>query len=50
MVEFCREQGIKHKVCGKVIVANKASALPLLASLFPRGLDHRLAVARLAAE
>ena len=24
MVEFCREHGIKHKVCGKVIAATKA--------------------------
>src|SRR5438132_8079219 len=50
IVEFCREHGIKHEVCGKVIVAIKASELPLLDSLFQRGLDHRLAVARLAPE
>jgi L-2-hydroxyglutarate oxidase len=50
MVEFCREHGIKHEVCGKVIVATKASELPLLGSLFQRGLDHGLAVARLAPE
>ncbi len=48
MVEFCREHGIKHEVSGKVIVATKPSELPLLDSLFQRGLDHRLAVARLA--
>src|SRR6266446_7936403 len=50
MVEFCREHGIKHEVCGKVIVATKASELPLLDSLFQRGLDHRLAVTRLSPE
>jgi L-2-hydroxyglutarate oxidase len=50
MVEFCREHGIKHEVCGKIIVATKASELPLLESLFQRGLDHRLAVAWLAPE
>src|SRR5580704_6839734 len=50
MVEFCREHGIKHEVCGKIIVATKASRLPLLDSLFQRGLNHRLAVARLAPE
>jgi L-2-hydroxyglutarate oxidase len=50
MVEFCREHGIKHEVCGKIIVATKASELPLLDSLFQRGLNHRLAVARLAPE
>ena len=50
MVEFCREHGIKHEVCGKIIVATKASELPLLDSLFQRGLDHGLAVTRLAPE
>jgi (S)-2-hydroxyglutarate dehydrogenase len=50
MVEFCREHGIKHEVCGKVIVATKESELPLLDNLFQRGLDHGLAVARLAPE
>ena len=50
MVEFCREHGIKHEVCGKVIVATKASELPLLDSLFQRGLDHGLAVTRLSPE
>jgi L-2-hydroxyglutarate oxidase len=50
MIEFCREHGIKHKVCGKVIVATKASELSLLQSLFRRGVDHGLAVEQLAPE
>jgi (S)-2-hydroxyglutarate dehydrogenase len=50
IVEFCREHGIKHEVCGKVIVATKPSDLTLLESLFQRGLDHRLPVVRLAPE
>ncbi len=50
MVEFCSEHGIKHAVCGKVIVVSKPSELPLLESLFQRGLDHRLAVTRLSPE
>jgi (S)-2-hydroxyglutarate dehydrogenase len=50
MVEFCLEHGIKHEVCGKVIVATKPSELPLLDSLFQRGLNHGLAVARLTPE
>jgi L-2-hydroxyglutarate oxidase len=50
MVEFCRKHGIKHEVYGKVIVATKASELPLLDSLFQRGLNHRLAVQRLSPE
>src|SRR5438105_15565720 len=48
MVEFCREHGIKHEVCGEVIVATKASELPLLDNLFQRGLNHDLVVARLS--
>src|SRR6266498_3388725 len=32
MVEFCSEHGIKHAVCGKVIVASKPSELPILNS------------------
>ena len=50
MNKFCREHGIKHEVCGKVIVATKAAELPLLDNLFQRGLDHGLAVARLSPE
>jgi len=50
MIKFCREHGIKYEVSGKVIVATKPSELPLLDSLFQRGLNHGLAVARLAPE
>ncbi len=30
MVEFCREHGVVHEVCGKVIVATAADELPRL--------------------
>ena len=50
MVEFCREHGIKHDVCGKVIVATRESELPLLDKLYQRGLDNELPVTRLTAE
>jgi len=50
MVEFCRGHGLKHEVCGKVIVATKRADLTLLDRLCRRGLDHRLAVTRLAPE
>ena len=33
IVEFCREHGIKHKVCEKVIVATKLSEFARLARL-----------------
>jgi hypothetical protein len=32
MIRFCREHGIKHEVCGKVIAATKASEFPRLSA------------------
>ena len=37
MVEFCREHGIPHEVCGKVIVATREDELPRLEELRRRG-------------
>jgi (S)-2-hydroxyglutarate dehydrogenase len=37
MVEFCREHGIPHNVCGKVIVATGEQELPRLEELRKRG-------------
>ena len=37
MVEFCREHGVVHEVCGKVIVATAAEELPRLEELRRRG-------------
>ena len=37
MVEFCRQHGISHNVCGKVIVATKTEELPRLEDLQRRG-------------
>src|ERR1700681_2218829 len=37
MVAFCREHGIAHEVCGKVIVATDADELPRLEELRRRG-------------
>ncbi|MGI8890363.1 MAG: L-2-hydroxyglutarate oxidase [Chthoniobacterales bacterium] len=50
MTEFCREQGIAHKVCGKVIVATREQELPALDNLFRRGMDNGLEVIRLSGE
>src|SRR5688572_4783299 len=50
MVEFCREHGLKHQVCGKVIVACEDKELPLLENLYQRGLQNGLQVDRLTAE
>jgi L-2-hydroxyglutarate oxidase LhgO len=37
MIEFCREHGIAHNVCGKVIVATHSEELPRLEELRKRG-------------
>jgi (S)-2-hydroxyglutarate dehydrogenase len=37
MVEFCREHGLPHEVCGKVVVATEAGELPRLEELRRRG-------------
>lgn len=37
MVRFCREYGLPHEVCGKIVVATDESELPALAELMRRG-------------
>jgi len=49
MVEFCREHGIAHEVCGKLVVATEPEELPLLDALHERGLANELPVRRIAA-
>ncbi|MEE3715137.1 L-2-hydroxyglutarate oxidase [Tumidithrix elongata RA019] len=50
MVAFCREHGIAHEVCGKVIVATQANELLQLDNLFQRGLANGLQIAKISAE
>jgi L-2-hydroxyglutarate oxidase len=47
MVEFCREHGIAHNVCGKVIVATQEGELPRLEELRRRGEANGLTGLRL---
>lgn len=47
MVEFCREHGIAHNVCGKVIVATQTDELPRLEELRQRGEANGLAGLRM---
>jgi L-2-hydroxyglutarate oxidase len=49
MVSFCRDYGIRHEVCGKVIVATKQEEVPLLDKFFRRGIANDLEVRRLYA-
>jgi L-2-hydroxyglutarate oxidase len=50
MVEFCQQHQIPHEVCGKVIVATQEQELPLLETLYQRGLQNGIPVARITAE
>src|SRR5579864_2095414 len=47
MVDFCREHGIPHNVCGKVIVATRPEELPRLDGLLRRGEANGLTGLRL---
>jgi L-2-hydroxyglutarate oxidase len=50
MVAFCQEHGIDHEVCGKVIVATEERELPMLETLYNRGLENGIQVAKITAE
>lgn len=40
MVEFCREHGVAHEVCGKVVVATAEAEFPRLEELHRRGVAN----------
>jgi len=42
MTAFCREHGIAHEICGKVVVATEARELPALDRLWERGRQNGL--------
>jgi len=42
MVQFCREHGLAHEVCGKVIVATTEAELPALKNLLQNGTTNGL--------
>lgn len=42
MVEFCREHGVAHEQCGKVVVATDSTELARLDALWERGLANGL--------
>jgi (S)-2-hydroxyglutarate dehydrogenase len=47
MVEYCRDRGIPHDVCGKLIVATAAEEIARLEALFERGVENGIDVRRL---
>jgi L-2-hydroxyglutarate oxidase LhgO len=47
MLEFCRENGIPHQVCGKLVLATQAEEVPALRELCERGTANGLRGLRL---
>jgi (S)-2-hydroxyglutarate dehydrogenase len=47
LVEFCATHGIRHEVCGKVVVATSESELLRLDNLYERGLANGLNIKKL---
>lgn len=50
MIDFCREFGIRHEQCGKVIVATDQHELPYLETLAERGIKNGLNVRKISKE
>lgn len=50
MVGFCREQGIRHEVCGKLVVATEPEEQPLLEKLYRRAQENGIEVQKLVPE
>lgn len=42
LLDFCRQHGIAHEVCGKIIVATREDEVPRLLALHRRGLNNGL--------
>lgn len=42
LVSFAKEYAIPHDVCGKIILATRESELPLLESIFNRGIENNI--------
>ncbi len=42
MVSFCREHGVPHEICGKLVVATDESEVPRLRDLYDRGTQNGL--------
>ena len=50
MVRFCREHGIDHEVCGKLIVATREAELAQLEKLFQRARDNGVPAEKISVE
>jgi len=41
LIEFAKENNIKHDVCGKIIVATTSSEVPVLENIFQNGVENQ---------
>lgn len=42
IIDFAKEHGVKHDLCGKIIVATSHEELPLLDNIYKRGVENGL--------
>jgi L-2-hydroxyglutarate oxidase len=42
LIDFCRKENIDYELCGKVIIAGREEELPVLESIYQRGLSNGL--------
>ncbi len=42
LLDFCQKEGIEHELCGKIVVATHKDQLPILDTLYERGLANGL--------
>ena len=42
LIQFCNENEIKYDLCGKIIVATEKEELPIMSSIYDRGIDNGL--------
>ena len=42
LVDFCREQGVRYELCGKIIVATGEDELPRLENIYRRGVENNI--------
>lgn len=50
LIQFCREEGIAHERCGKIIVATREEEVPFLEALRCRGASNGLEVTKLSSQ
>src|SRR5690606_32219418 len=42
LVRFCKDHGVRHDVCGKIIVATDVADIPRLSSIYERGKQNQI--------